>query len=168
MRRCSGTNLRVGFFAGAGAAGTALTGIGIANTSATPCWLGGGPAVSLFSPSGRAISQTTTYGSHYFPAAARVVLRHMEPVLSQLMRYPAISAGFVIASRDFANGTNSSTCSVVGSMTVQLPGVHQRYVVRPDRVAGGAPALLQLCDIPPPVAISAVLSREVLLTYVGR
>ena len=46
--RCSAPQLIVVLFGGSGAAGTAITGIGIDNKSATPCWLSGRPKVSFF------------------------------------------------------------------------------------------------------------------------
>lgn len=54
------------------------------------------------------------------------------------MRYPAISAGYRIASRDFANGANCSACPVVRSLTVSLRSVARHFTPSMRRLASGA------------------------------
>ncbi len=91
LRRCSTSQLRVNVFGASGAAGTGLTGIGIANTSTTPCWLQGVPTVDFF---GRAKSGARTRLavnlSYEGPAVlfprqpVGVILLHEEPVRSTL------------------------------------------------------------------------------------
>lgn len=82
MQRCSAAQLRVDDFGGSGAAGTALTGIGIGNAATAPCRLRGTPTVTFSGPAGHPISTTDTYGPHYSPRPALVVLRHAAPAHS--------------------------------------------------------------------------------------
>jgi hypothetical protein len=166
--RCLASQLRVVFFGGSGAAGTAITGIGIDNKSATPCWLRGRPRVSFFTTgkSGkyRRLSVELGYSGppEAFPARSPVVLLHKgRPVTDVLGHiYPAFSAGIVITSRDFPAG--HETCQLVTLLQVRLPGL-------PDTVfkVPLAPDGVNACDSPPPVDVSPVVTRAVVLGMVG-
>ncbi len=164
--RCSSSELRVLLFGASAATGTGLTGIGIANTSSRPCWLQGVPKVRFYTTttSGKrtrlAVHLSYAGPKMLFPLhPVRVILRHEQPVHSSLQRYPSVSAGFVITSRDFANGTNPHACEVVTSLSVRLPG--------PSSTLHNLSMQSRICDRPPPVAISAIVGRRVLFETVG-
>ncbi|MGH9092174.1 MAG: DUF4232 domain-containing protein [Acidimicrobiales bacterium] len=176
LRRCSTSQLRVNVFGASGAAGTGLTGIGIANTSTTPCWLQGVPTVDFF---GRAKSGARTRLavnlSYEGPAVlfprqpVGVILLHEEPVRSTLGRYPAISAGFIITSRDFGSGVDDTPCTTVTAISVRLPGLAgadelSMKVVSPSGVPIWS---YHICDLPPPVSVSAVVTRLAMFESVG-
>ena len=166
--RCSASQLLVVVFGGSGAAGTAITGIGIDNKSATPCWLSGRPKVSFFTTgkSGKymRLSVELGYGGppEAFPARSPVVLLHKgKPVTDVLGRtYPAFSAGIVITSRDFPAG--HETCQVVTLLQVTLPGLSDAVFKVPLEPDG-----MNACDSPPPVDVSPVVPRAVVLDMVG-
>ncbi|MGH9090789.1 MAG: DUF4232 domain-containing protein [Acidimicrobiales bacterium] len=171
LGRCSAHDLRVNFFGSGAAAGTGLTGIGIANTSRTPCWLEGVPSVGFFghTKSGRLTRLTVSLRpSVLFPRhPARIILRHEQRIRSTLARYPAISAGFIITSRDFANGTNPpSACKTVTSISVRLPGLSETDELSMTSLASGVPMTYRICNIPPPVSVSAIVTRPIMLEQV--
>jgi hypothetical protein len=166
--RCSESQLLIVLFGGSGAAGTAITGIGIDNKSATPCWLSGRPRVSFFT-SGKSgkyvrLSVELGYGGppEAFPARSPVVLLHKgKPVTDVLGHtYPAFSAGIVITSRDFPAGRE--TCQVVTLLQVRLPGLPDTAFKVPLEPDG-----MNACDLPPPVDVSPVVTRAVVLDMVG-
>jgi hypothetical protein len=72
---------------------------------------------------------------------------------------PAISAAFLIASRDFPNSDGANPCPVASSIYVRLPGLSsQKFHLGVD---------FELCDAPPAVSISNVIDTHELQTYVG-
>ena len=166
--RCSASQLLVVLFGGSGAAGTAITGIGIDNKSDTSCWLSGRPRVSFFTTakSGKymRLSVELGYGGppEVFPARSPVVLLHKgKPVTDVLGHtYPAYSAGIVITSRDFPAGRE--TCQVVTLLQVRLPGLSDTTFKVPLKPDG-----MNACDTPPPVDVSPVVTRAVVLGTVG-
>ena len=88
-----------------------------------------------------------------------MILRHAQPVVSSLARYPAVSAGFVIISRDFPNGSSPQNCPVVTLISVRLPGLQSSVFTVPVR--------FNACNVPPPVAVSVIISRSLLFETVG-
>ena len=166
--RCSVSQLLVVLFGGSGAAGTAITGIGIDNKSATPCWLSGRPKISFFTTgkSGKymRLSVELGYGGppEAFPASSPVVLLHKGKSVSDVLgrTYPAFSAGIVITSRDFPAG--HETCQVVTLLQVTLPGLSDAVFKVPLEPDG-----MNACDSPPPVDVSPVVTRSVVLGMVG-
>jgi hypothetical protein len=163
VAECETSQLRVFFFAGAAAAGTGLTGIGIANTDARPCWLGGRPEVKLTAQASPEDKRPVTVGPRYdgrtpllVAHPRRVVLARAAPVPLGTRPYPPVSAGIVVLNRDFpAVGSN---CPVVTSMSIRLPGAGTRRY----RVATN----IWACGQPPSVWVSAVVTRYTMLGQV--
>lgn len=162
-RECSPAQLRVVFFGGSAAAGTGLTGIAIANVTSTPCWLQGMPAVAFLrgSPAGAVplpVDLSHSGPAFFFPPRPpRLVLFHEQAVHSTIrLRYPSVSGGLVITSRDWPSGTNPWPCQAVAAISVKLPGVSGTYIVH---FASGS---YRICDVPPPVAVSPIVPAGVL------
>lgn len=160
---CKASQLQVFFFAGSAAAGTGLTGIGIANTHARPCWLRGRPVVHLTARAGPQDRRPVQVRAGYedwaplLPAHPhRVVLARAAPVPLGIRPYPPVSAGIVVVNHDIpAAGAN---CPVVTSISVTLPGTGTRqYRVRTSIFA---------CRQPPTVWVSSVVSRYAMLGQV--
>lgn len=166
--QCVAFQLRVVSFGGSGAAGTAITGIGIDNKSATPCWLRGRPRVSFFTTgkSGKymrlSVERAYEGPPEAFSARSPMVLLHKGKSVTDVLghTYPAFSAGIVITSRDFPAGRE--TCQVVTLLQVRLPGLSDTVFKVPLEPDG-----MNACDSPPPVDVSPVVTRAVVLGMVG-
>lgn len=160
--QCSADQLRVVFFGSGAAAGTGLVGVGIANTSQRACSLEGVPKVRFLARSDNRplIVRLTSRGNMrpFRGRPSRIVLEHQHAVHSNLLRYPPVSAGFLITSRDFPNGKSDRTCATVRAISVELPGLAHRYHVSMTSKEG-EPFHYSLCNTPPAVGISAVLNR---------
>ncbi len=163
VRRCSRAQLRVASFGRSGAAGTGLLGIAIANVASTPCWLQGTPGVTFFRRAATSTLRLAVDLNHsgpaffFAPRPPRVVLFQEQAVHSAIRpRLPAVSAGLVLTSRDFPSGTNPWPCQPIAAVSLRLPGVSGTYIVRFDSGS------YRICDVPPPVAVSPIVTARVL------
>lgn len=167
VTECTAGQLDVSYFASETAAGTGLTGIGIANMSSTPCWLEGVPSVEFFTTVSPHRSTPISVRlrrppSNVFPSRPqRVTLERAAPVTSSLARYPEMSTGLVILSRDIATGTG--TCALVTSVSLRLPGVARVYTKSTRSLTTGLPVVFHLCGEPRTVEVTPVLERSLFL-----
>lgn len=166
---CQAVQLRVGFFASSDAAGTAVYGVSIVNSRKQPCTLRGIPSI-IFRGKHGVIAVKDVYsgpGSLFPGHPSWVALRRATPFRSDIgIRYPPISAGFVITSTD----VHTQGCRTVTSIWVALPGIlvdadaTHYFVARvPQRGVVASPYRLCGPPLPPQVGVSAVVSRQHLI-----
>jgi hypothetical protein len=156
--QCLGSQLSLISFAyTAGSPGEGLAVFGVINASPRLCTLRGRPTVRVFEGTRPVSLGASTDDTEAFLGEGQTVTlgRPSAPVSA----HPPISAAFIVASRDFPNGTGGYPCPVASSVTVGLPGVTSKtfHMV----------AHFNLCDSPPPASISNVIGTQVLLSYVG-
>jgi hypothetical protein len=149
---CLPSQLAVGPFDGAAAAGTGLEAIPVKDTSSLPCSLRGYPIVAFFNISGALLA--TTVG-HSGPGPG-----FRESSAVELGSGDTADAGFIMTTHDFPTD-NETTCPQATFLRVTLPGVERSYQVRiPDLWPG-----LNLCSPGSPVNIGPIVKVSAFYEY---
>jgi hypothetical protein len=137
--------------------GEALTGIGISNESSRPCVLRGRPVITLYVGTKRLAPGEPEDSTSAFTKQPLVTLGKPRRPVSALHTYSAVSAGFIIATADFAAAGSPMVCPVVTSVSVRLPGIESRTFQYKTH--------FNACDVPPPISVSNIVDPSVLFSY---
>ena len=155
---CKIGQLDIVYYGGSGAAGTAITGFKVTNSSKVACVLGGYPTVSFFTGTTSAPRPLAVIVSHQGPGIAFAV--HPRPIVigpSATTKSASKQAALVFTSDDFASD-GSDNCPHVTSIVVRLRDAGQG-----TRVFLWYPSLV--CRSPASASVSSFFPASILDSF---